>query len=96
MTFELVFGYSPYEKDIYEIMVVGDIKHTLPPFKFPDAPIVSDECKDFIRGLLKLDIRKRTSIKEAFQHPFLKSNIQGKVFANVCWVCWYLILYKLS
>lgn len=71
MTFELIFGYSPYENDVYEIFINKNQNHVLPSFKIPSFPQVSEHAQDFIERLLEQKIGKRMSAEEALVHPFL-------------------------
>ncbi len=72
MTFELLFGKSPFESDIKKMMMNGDGKTELPEVNFPSAPVVSSEVKHFILNLLDRDPERRMDMDEVLHHPFLK------------------------
>lgn len=38
--------------------------------------LVSPECKDFIKKLLRKDYKRRMTVEEAQDHPFIAKNIQ--------------------
>ncbi|EKX48498.1 hypothetical protein GUITHDRAFT_162379 [Guillardia theta CCMP2712] len=45
-------------------------------FEFPDHVKISPEAEDFVRGLVCVDITKRTTAKEALKHPWIVKNIE--------------------
>lgn len=54
-------------------------------YSFPDAEWgdISEDAKDFIRGLLEVDAKKRLTAREALQHPWLTStNISERAINN--------------
>ncbi|KAL7513374.1 hypothetical protein ACHAXN_010425 [Cyclotella atomus] len=67
----LVCGYPPFNGDtdpeIFEAIKKGS-------FSFPSKgwSDVSDECKDFIKCLLRKDPRKRFTAEEALMHPWVR------------------------
>ena len=52
MTFELMFGKSPFENDIKKMLIAGEGMKELSEVVFPSAPVVSEQAKIFIRNLL--------------------------------------------
>jgi len=42
MTYELLFGKSPFESDIKKMVMCGDDKTELSEVSFPSAPVVAE------------------------------------------------------
>ena len=69
----LICGYPPFNGDtdpeIFENIKAGT-------FTFPSKgwSNVSDECKDFIKCLLRRDPRKRFTAEEALMHPWIRNS----------------------
>jgi serine/threonine protein kinase len=75
VAFELLFGYSPFEQEIFQSLV--DQNHGIVyELKFPDEISASDEAKDFIMNLLEKNPGKRMEIDKALKHPFLQKVIK--------------------
>lgn len=72
MTYELLFGRSPFESDIKKMMIEGGQKTELSEIVFPSTPIVSQEAKIFIMNMLDREPKSRMDMDEALHHPFLK------------------------
>lgn len=75
MTYELLFGKSPFQSDIKKILMAGegaDSKTNLPEVTFPTAPVVSETAKVFILNLLDSNPDKRMDMDEVIHHSFLK------------------------
>ena len=74
--YDLAFGVYPYElneignKD-YDNILKNIKKEKL---KFPKDRKVSELFKDFLRGLLVEDYKKRFTIKQALNHPWVKAS----------------------
>lgn len=69
----LICGYPPFNGDtdpeIFKTIKTGS-------FTFPSKgwSSVSDECKDFIKCLLRRDPRKRFTAEEALMHPWIRNS----------------------
>ena len=72
MTYELMFGKSPFENDIKKMVMNKEDTTELSEVSFPSAPVVSDEAKGFILNLLDREPNKRMDMDEILHHPFLK------------------------
>jgi calcium-dependent protein kinase len=74
--FVLLTGKLPFygktEQDLRSRVVQGEFS-----IKSPSWAKISDEAKDLLRGLLRVDITKRLSIQEAMVHPWLQSGTQA-------------------
>lgn len=55
MTYELLFGKSPFESEIKKMAISGDNKGELSEVTFPTAPIIREDTKNFILNLLDKD-----------------------------------------
>lgn len=74
LTFELLFGYAPFEhatkEKTYKMICDGAINWPSDNYRHNN---VSSLAKDFIGKLLVVDVSKRMSIKEAIAHPWFKT-----------------------
>jgi len=74
LTFELLFGYAPFEhstkEKTYKMICDGAINWPTDNYKQNN---VSSLAKDFIGRLLVVDVNKRMSIKEAISHSWFKT-----------------------
>ncbi|GMM42706.1 hypothetical protein FOG51_01276 [Hanseniaspora uvarum] len=74
LTFELLFGYAPFEhstkEKTYKMICDGAINWPTDNYKQNN---VSSLAKDFIGRLLVVDVNKRMSIKEAIAHSWFKT-----------------------
>lgn len=59
MTFELLFGKSPFESDIIKIAKNKELKPELSTLNFPQGIPIRPETKAFIENLLNEDPDKR-------------------------------------
>lgn len=73
LTYELLFGKSPFESEIKKIVRSNDSKPELSEVSFPSAPPISEEGKSFILNLLENDPNCRMDMDEVLAHPFLKT-----------------------
>lgn len=73
LIYELVFGVTPFRGARRDETFENIIKA---PLRFPQKPIISDECRDLIEKLLVKDVAKRLGSKsgaeEVKAHPFFK------------------------
>jgi calcium/calmodulin-dependent protein kinase I len=71
ITYFLLCGYTPFDRDSsveeMQAIMAGDYSFE-PPEYWGD---VSEKAKDFIRGCLTVDSRKRLTAKECMNHPWL-------------------------
>jgi len=69
--FEMVFGYTPFQTPnlLRTYTIIKDFKTY---FRWPDSPDISQEAKDFIKGLI-CDVDVRLSYEQIRGHPFMKS-----------------------
>ncbi|OHT14036.1 CAMK family protein kinase [Tritrichomonas foetus] len=69
IVFVMVTGQIPWTKrnhtQLFEQIKSGE--YTIPSH-------LSDECRNFIRGLMEVDASKRTTISEALKHPWITKN----------------------
>lgn len=72
LTYNMLSGKLPFDgnniKEVLRRVRAG--RYTFPAEEWDD---MSDEAKDFIRGLLELDPKKRLTAREALAHPWLTS-----------------------
>ena len=78
--YELAFGKYPYNLNEIENKDYNKILNNIKTEKldFPKDKKISGPCKDFLRGLLEKDYRKRFNIQQALKHPW----IQGAKIIN--------------
>ena len=78
--YELAFGKYPYNLNEIENKDYTRILNNIKTEKldFPKDKKISGPCKDFLRGLLEKDYRKRFNIQQALKHPW----IQGAKIIN--------------
>jgi aurora kinase len=62
LTYELLFGRSPFESDIKKIVLNNEVKAELSEVTFPVAPVIREETKQLILNLLANDPQKRMDI----------------------------------
>ncbi len=72
MTYELLYGKSPFESDIKKMVINKEGAPNLSQVSFPSAPPVSDEAKEFILNLLDCDPDRRMDMDEVLVHPFIR------------------------
>ena len=72
MTFELLFGKSPFESDIKKMVINKEGIPNLSQVIFPFAPPISQQAKEFILNLLDCNPDKRMDMDEVLAHPFIK------------------------
>ena len=70
LTYEMLVGYSPYEKSIKEWNRSGRKKGFNWNIKYPSH--VSSTCENFIGGLLKEKPDQRKTLKECLEHHFIR------------------------
>ena len=78
--YEMAFGIYPYKLNEvknknYEQILYNRHHENL---EFPKDKKISELCKDFLRGLLEKDYKKRFNIQQALRHPW----IQGAKIIN--------------
>jgi serine/threonine protein kinase len=78
LTYELLFGKSPFEKDIKSIARNKEAEAKLGELTFPAAIAIRDETKDFIENLLSEDPDKRMDMDEVLGHEFLREEMGKK------------------
>ena len=70
LLFALTFGNVPFEgddvQDLYRAILHGK-------FRFPAKRRFSRELADLISGMILVDVKKRFSIREILQHPWIKN-----------------------
>jgi len=59
MTYELLFGKSPFESEIKKMAMSGESKGELSEVSFPAAPLIRPDTRQFILNLLDKDPEKR-------------------------------------
>ena len=78
--YEMAFGIYPYKlnevKNKNYEQILYNIHHE--NLEFPKDKKISELCKDFLRGLLEKDYKKRFNIQQALRHPW----IQGAKIIN--------------
>ena len=78
--YEMAFGIYPYKlnevKNKNYEQILYNIKHE--NLEFPKDKKISECCKDFLKGLLEKDYKKRFNIQQALRHPW----IQGAKIIN--------------
>lgn len=72
MTYELLFGKSPFESDIKKMVQAGDDSTELSVVAFPSAPVVSEAAREFILNLLDRNPDRRMDMDEVLHHSFLR------------------------
>jgi len=77
ITYFLLCGYTPFDRDSsveeMQAIMAGDYSFD-PPEYWED---VSERAKDFVRGCLTVDPKKRLTAKECVSHPWL--SLEGPV-----------------
>ncbi|CAD8134619.1 unnamed protein product [Paramecium octaurelia] len=74
--FEMLFGQKPFgqgvsqEKILKEQIIVKSQSVT-----FPQKPIISNECKEFIRGCLAYNQVDRLDVHQASNHPYFQKKL---------------------
>ena len=72
MTYELLFGKSPFESDIIKLAQNKELKPELSTLNFPPGIPIKDDTKRFIENLLNSDPLQRMDMDEVLHHPFLR------------------------
>lgn len=84
IAYVLLCGYAPFfgEKDSD---LFAAIMGAVYEFDSPYWDDISDEAKDFINKLLQVDIKKRSTTREALNHPWVKKtlNRQGSIQSSL-------------
>jgi len=72
MLYELAFGTYPYNLNEVKNKDYNNILNNIKKEKleFPKDKKISNLCKDFLRGLLEKDYKKRFNIQQALKHPW--------------------------
>lgn len=78
LTYELLFGKSPFEKDIKNITRNKEAEAKLGELTFPTSIPIKDETRDFIESLLAEDPDKRMDMDEVLAHEFLREEMSKK------------------
>lgn len=77
ITYVLLCGYPPFyakeQRELFQQILKAD-------YDFPeeDWEAISDNAKDFINSLLKVDAGERMTAEQALQHPWLKETAAGE------------------
>ena len=87
MTFELLFGYAPFDDKIESILSKNG-KFVAFDVKFPFEPEVSEVSKDFISKLLAKNPNQRLCIDDALAHGFIKDNANWITNQRTIWWIW--------
>lgn len=74
MTYELLFGKSPFSNEIIKIAQNKEVKAELTSLSFPNIPI-KEETRQFIENLLEGDPERRMDMDEVLHHPFLREEM---------------------
>ena len=71
MAFELLYGRSPFAKEIEKTFINPD---EVPNFELclPNHVRISEEAEDFLRKTLEINANLRLDIKKALTHPFIR------------------------
>lgn len=82
LAYNMLSGKLPFDgnniKEVLRRVRAG--KYSFPPSEWDD---ISDDAKDFIRGLLELDPKKRMTAREALEHGWLTStSISERAITN--------------
>lgn len=78
MTYELLFGKSPFGNDIIKLASNKEIKPELSSLSFPAGIPIKDETKNFIINLLEENPANRMDMDEVLRHPFLADEVSQK------------------
>jgi serine/threonine protein kinase len=78
LTYELLFGKSPFESEIIKISRNKEQKAELTGLVFPASTPVSADTRSFIENLLSEDPEQRMEMDEVLQHPFLREEMSRK------------------
>ena len=71
LLYELIHGYPPFSSDNKPTDYQDMLKHiTEHGFKIRED--ISDNCKDILQKMLKVDSKERISIEDILKHPFIK------------------------
>src|SRR5271155_1438576 len=71
ITYFLLCGYTPFDRDssVEEMQAIMNGDYSFDPPEYWED--VSDKAKDFIKGCLTVDPKKRLTAKECVSHPWL-------------------------
>lgn len=71
LTYELLFGKSPFESDIIKLARSKEMKLELSELNFPPGIPIKDETRMFIENLLAENPDSRMDMDEVLLHPFM-------------------------
>ncbi|MCQ2820220.1 MAG: protein kinase [archaeon] len=71
MTYEMIYGYKPYFGRAAPEKVLIDKSFLLQPPVFDENTPISNECKDFIKGCLEYNQRRRWDVIQAINSKFI-------------------------
>jgi len=69
-------GKLPFDHDEKEELINLTL-HAELSFEDPNLDEISDDCKDFLNGLLNRDVQKRMSADQALQHRWILGSKSG-------------------
>ncbi len=79
--FAMVYGYLPFDDKDNEKLFSKILKCNL-VFPPNDKIYVSNECKDLIKRIIKLNPKERISLEDIKKHPFINKNNYSLTFDN--------------
>jgi serine/threonine protein kinase len=74
LTYELLYGKSPFESDIIKISMNKDQKAELSELSFPECIPIEKKTRDFIENLLSENPDLRMDMDGVLRHPFLRQD----------------------
>ena len=78
MTYELLFGKSPFGSDLIKLAHNKQMKPEMSTVNFPVGISIKEETKKFIENLLSQNPDDRMDMDSVLCHPFLKEEINRK------------------
>ena len=72
ITYMLLSGHAPFDGEDDDAILTRIASHRLPSMKHGIWKQISDEAKDFIRSLLKIDPQVRSTAAQALDHEWLQ------------------------